>query len=158
MVALLAMFLAAPEAHALGVGTSVGLGTGDFASGGLFLPSLDLHFEPFVLQIHAMEFLNSVADDDLFIGANLYGEAMSADFKGPWKGTVQPGAGLDLFIDPTVLRITGEVRVGAQTSSGDGGFGVYVVPALGILVGDNDVIDDPFVAGGALQISAWFGS
>lgn len=150
----IAMVLGASPAHALGVGSSVGVGTG---GPGLFLPSLDLHFEPMLLQIHVMEFFNQIDDNDqLYLGANLYVDAHQADLQGPWSGVVQPGGGLDLFIDPTLMVLTGECRLGAESANEAGGFGLYVVPALGIAFGDG--VDGDLLAGGALQISAWFGN
>ncbi|HHO53147.1 MAG TPA: hypothetical protein ENK18_20300 [Deltaproteobacteria bacterium] len=150
----IAMMLGSSPAQAVGVGSSVGVGT---TGPGLFLPSLDFHFDPILLQIHVMEFFNQIDDNDqLYLGANLYVDAHQADLKGPWSGVVQPGGGLDLYIDPTIMVLTGECRLGAQTATEAGGLGVYVVPSLGIAFGDN--IDGDLLAGGALQISAWFGN
>ncbi len=146
------LLAAASPAWAVGVGSSVGA---QFGNTGGFLPSLDLHFDPFVLQIHVLEFVNELTEEDVRLGANFYGTAHATAFEGPWQGVVQPGVGLDIYADPFRLDLTGEVRLGAQTANERGGFGIYVVPALGLRIDDND---DPLLAGGAVQISAWFGS
>lgn len=153
----------ASPAWAVGVGSSFGIGGGgwfgnpfDFGFGlGAqgFGPSLDLVFDPVVLQIHALELVDAAADGDLFVGANVYVSVHEAPVGGPFLGVVQPGASIDFWGDPGVLAIAGECRLGAQAVEG-AGFGVYVVPSLGIAVGDGDA--DLF-GGGALQFSAWFG-
>lgn len=141
-------------AHAAGVGTSVGV----FArSTGGFVPSLDLHFEPVLIQIHVGEFLRELSEEEVQLGANFYITAAEAGLPGSLTAVVQPGAGLDLFADPSVFRITGECRVGAQLASDRGGFGLYVVPAFGFALGEG-APDNQFIVGGAVQISAWLGS
>lgn len=142
------------SAQAAGVGTSVGV----LARGqGGFSPSLDLHFEPVLLQIHVGEFLRELSEEEVQLGANIYFTAAEAGLPGSISAVVQPGAGLDLFVDPTVVRITAECRVGGQLASDQGGFGIYVVPAVGLSLGEG-APDNAFIVGGALQISAWLGN
>jgi hypothetical protein len=156
------LFLVAPQAHAFGVGT-----TGGFSTGGVldpfdlagafgsrsFAPTLDLHFDPVLVQIHVLEFVDLVADGEVFLGGNLYVNVHDASVGGPWAGVIQPGASVDLIADPVILALAGECRFGFQ-AEGDMGFGVYVVPALGVVAGDGD---GELYGGGTLQISVWAG-
>lgn len=161
--ALLLGLSAASPAWAVGVGSTyafggLGLGGNAFDLGlGLgyqgFGPSLDLHFEPFVIQIHVLELITTVADSELYLGANGYYQVHEADLGGAMTGVVQPGVSLDLWGDPTIIAIAAECRLGGQLKSA-AGLGVYVVPSFGIVAGDGDA---ELFGGGALQISAWFG-
>ncbi len=150
----------ASNAHAVGFGTTAGFGVDSFGGGPLdvglgfgfgFAPSLDLYFEPVVLQIHVLETLDLAVDDTLFAGANVYVGVHEGDIGGGWQGVVQPGGSLDLFLDPVVMSLAGECRFGIQAANAMG-FGIYVVPGLGVIAGDGD---GELYAGGALQISAW---
>ena len=154
---------AASPAWAVGVGSSFGIGGGGwfgnpfdfgfgFGSQG-FGPSLDLVFDPVVLQLHVLELVDAVADEEVYLGGNVYVTVHDAPVGGPFLGVVQPGASVDLFGDPTIIAVAGECRLGAQAVEG-AGLGIYVVPSLGIVAGDGEA--DLF-GGGALQVSAWFG-
>ena len=163
------MLVAAPAANA-GVGTSLGLGSGnllglqndlaDFVRfGGYpanagFLPSLDYRADPVVLQFHVLELIDELAEGDVYLGANFYYDLTSAGgpVAGSWKGAVQPGVSLDLFGNPLVIALMGEMRVGVEAQSAMG-FGIYVVPSIGVGVGDRE---SALLTGGALQISAWW--
>ena len=54
-----------------------------------------------------------------------------------------------------VLVLTAESQFGIETSGAEAGFGLYVVPAFGVAVGDDQT---DLVTAGTLQISVWFGS
>lgn len=162
---VLALCFVASDAWAVGVGSTAAIGTGGFDLGlglggggdvstGGFAPSLDLHFSPVHLQIHLLEFTEALSQEDIFVGVNMYFDAVSSQVAGPWIGVVQPGFGLDLYGDPVTIALTGQCRLGPE-ASGSASFGVYVVPAVGILVADGDL---EWIAGGSLQLSAWFGS
>ncbi|MEO0588384.1 MAG: hypothetical protein AAF078_12185 [Planctomycetota bacterium] len=149
-------------ANAAGFGSSVGFTPRD--GPGSFFPSFDVHADPIILQIHALEFLDSLTDDQVYFGANLYFDAGRRSIgRNGFEGVVQPGISLDIAADPGTLVFLGECRVGFEHTSDGGGFGIYAVPALGVGVGEPDVIpgiddDSPLVVGGALQISAWLGN
>ncbi|MEZ4235877.1 MAG: hypothetical protein R3F59_06880 [Myxococcota bacterium] len=145
----LALGVEAP-AFAFGLGSSVGIGFGDSAG---FPPSFDLVLDPAIIQIHVLQTLDAAVDDQLYLGANVYFEAEIAPVGGPWYATVQPGFSLDLLGDPTTVVVAAEARLGLAAED-DAGFGVYVVPALGISASDGNT---DLLAGGALQISVWFG-
>jgi hypothetical protein len=160
-------------AHAFEMGTTIGLGGGlDLGEGpgGLaFPPSLDLYFEPIVLQIHVLDTLNAAFDEDLYVGANLYvhvaeqpvgggkaGEPRGRQAAGRTAGcqaVIQPGASLDIWGDPTSIGVAVESRFGAQVKE-TAGFGFYLVPALGFVTSGGRA--EPF-AGGTLQLAVWYG-
>ena len=164
--AVLMGLAAASPAWAVGVGSSFGTGGfgigaftgGDFNLGdGLgyqgFGPSLDLHFSPIVLQLHVLELFQNASDGDLYIGANGYYQAYEAPIAGSVVGVVQPGLSVDFFGDPVIMALGAECRLGAQAAEAAGA-GIYIVPAVGLVIGDGDV---DIYAGGALQFSVWFG-
>ncbi len=159
---MLMMAMAMATAEAAGFGSSVGITPR--GGPGVFWPSFDVHADPIVLQIHALEFLDSLTDDQVYFGANLYFDAGRRAFgRNGFEGVVQPGISLDIAANPATLVLLGECRVGFEHSTDGGGFGVYAVPALGVGVGEPDLVpgvddDSPLVVGGALQISAWLGS
>lgn len=146
--------LAVPaSAQAFGLGTTIaGFGFDDGFGSGAFRPSFDLVFDPVIVQIHALDTLNSAFDDQLYLGADVLVNVATVPIAGPWSGVVQPGGGVDLLADPDIIGISGECRFGIQAQE-QAGFGVYVVPALGFVSGDGG---SDLYAGGALQISAWF--
>lgn len=154
------------SAHALGVGTTYSLGSGlpwdlgpfldvgAIGTSGGFLPSLDLHPGNVTVQIHALETLQVLANEELFLGANCFFGVVEQPNTGAALGVVEPGFGVDLWADPFVLIPTFETRIGVKVP-GSMSWGVYAVPALGVAISDNDT--DIVIAGG-LQFSAWFGS
>ena len=162
MFAAALLLLSAP-AHAVGIGSTAGIGTGGLFSGATFFdfrgssfaPTLDIHANPVLVQIHVLEFTEALVDEEeLYLGANVLFAAHEGALTGPWLGVVEPGFGVDLWAtDPMWIGLTGQCRLGAQVQEA-AGFGVYVVPELGLGISDGDV---DWVAGGTLQVSAWFG-
>ncbi|MEN0063136.1 MAG: hypothetical protein AAGA48_13355 [Myxococcota bacterium] len=150
------------SAQAAGFGSSVGITPR--GGPGAFYPSFDVHADPIVLQIHALEFLDGLTNDQVYFGANLYFDAGRRTIgRSRFEAVVQPGVSVDIVAEPGTLVVLGEARVGMEIPSADGGFGIYVVPALGVGVGEPDVLpgigdDGPLIVGGALQISAWLGN
>jgi hypothetical protein len=147
---LAAGMLLPTEARALGIGSSLAFGFGEGING--FPPSFDLVIDPATVQIHALQTIDAAFDDQLYLGANAYFEVEIAPIAEPWYATVQPGFSLDLIGDPTTVIIAGEARLGIVADN-DAGFGVYVVPALGIAASDGE---SELLAGGTLQVSVWF--
>ena len=84
---------AASPAWAVGVGSSFGIGGGGwfgnpfdfgFGLGGQgFGPSLDLVFDPVVLQLHVLELVDAAADGDAFLGANVLGRQLLTNHQKP---------------------------------------------------------------------------
>jgi hypothetical protein len=162
---LILSLLLTTSAHAVGIGSTAGLGTGglfvfdgDFFGLGSslgFAPTLDIHANPVLIQIHVLEFTEALIDaEDIYLGANVLFAAHEAPLAGPWLGVVEPGFGIDLYAaNDTAVAITGQCRLGAQVQEA-AGLGVYVVPEVGIGITDGDA---DWIAGGTLQVSAWFG-
>lgn len=164
----LTLLACSTNAQAVQVGTSTAFSTSGFVLGNAFdfglgdvfgargfAPSLDLRSSTLHFQFHVLEFLSVLADDGgAFIGANGYYQLHTAPVGGAWMGVVQPGLSVDLWADnDLLLGLAAEARVGVEAAE-DMGFGVYVVPSLGLAVGDGDT---DLIAGGTLQFSAWFG-
>lgn len=156
--------LAAPAWAGVGVGSTLGIGSGvfvfDFTGTAApvgtsvgFRPTLDLYFDDVLLQVHALDTLDMLFDEQIFLGANLYFDLGDAPTRNGWKPVLAPGAGVDLMGDPFFLILTGEARLGLEMQ-GPAGVSFAVVPALGIAVGD---IDTDLVTGGTLQFSGFFG-
>lgn len=163
---LTALFLLASPASAVGFGSTAGVGVagsrfvgdGDFFGlfGGLgFAPTLDIHADPVLVQIHALEFTEALIDaEDIYLGANVLFSVHDAPLGGQWLGVVEPGFGFDVYsAGDTTIALTGQCRLGGQVQDA-AGLGVYVVPEVGIGINDGDA---DWIAGGTLQISAWFG-
>lgn len=151
-VALLA--LALPTPALAGMGTTFYLGAEDANNGflwGGYYPSLDIVTPKVDVQIHVFEFLRRLTQDDFYLGANAYLPIVNMDISGKVTGTVHPGLSVDLSGEPFELGVAGLVRIGAE-SEGRMGAGIYVVPALGFAVVDDDI---DLLLGGTLQFSAW---
>lgn len=164
--AVLAFSLLLPSVASAGVGfgTTMGVGPSQIninlngatvpsLSAGGFLPTLDLHFDTFHLQIHALETIDLLFDEEILLGANGYVDMVQRPVSGSLDAVFAPGAGVDILGDPFTLALTGEAQIGVR-SRGEAGIGVFVVPALGI--GLNDGTSD-LIAAGTLQISVWLG-
>ncbi len=158
------LLLSAPTAHAVGIGSTAAIGVGDRFFGGDFFdlgaglgfaPTLDIHANPVLVQIHVLEFTEALIDDeDIYLGANVLFGVHEAPVGGQWLGVVEPGFGVDLYAaGDTWIGLTGQCRLGAQVQEA-AGLGVYVVPELGLGISDGDA---DWIAGGTLQVSAWFG-
>ncbi|MEQ1504644.1 MAG: hypothetical protein ABMB14_20560 [Myxococcota bacterium] len=141
------------SAHAFGLGSTVGVQTrSDLGTLGPFPPTLDLVFDPVVLQLHLLQTLDAAFDDALVFGANVYVDVGQAPIAGPWVASAQPGGSLFLLGEPDQLVIAGECRLGMQAHEA-AGFGVYLVPALGLATSNGTT---ELFAGGMLQASVWF--
>lgn len=158
------LLLSSAPAHAVGVGTTAGLGTGgwfgdpglfDLGAGLGFAPTLDIHANPVLVQIHVLEFTEALIDaEDVYLGANVLFGVHEAPLGGQWLAVVEPGFGMDIYAaGDTYIQLTGQCRLGGQVQEA-AGLGVYVVPEVGLGLTDGDV---DWIAGGTLQVSAWFG-
>ena len=160
-LALLVLSLAfVPAIAQAGIGTSIGFGSvrtairGPQAANffGSFLPSLDYRADPLHLQFHVLEFVDGIADENIFLGVNGYYEINRQDMSGDWNRVVQPGASVDILQvanAPLFLMVLAESRFGIEAN----GFGVHLVPSFGVLIGDSDT---ELVVGGTLQAGVWF--
>lgn len=144
-----AAVVVANDAHAVGVGTSIAFSQDSFWT---YAPTLDLLFDPVVLQIHLTHTLDEAFRDDLYLGANLVVQVAEAPITDGLSAVFQPGGAMWINGDPTAVSLAAIARVGAE--AGDRArLGVYVVPYLGLTIEDGDT--DVF-ANGAAQLAVSF--
>ena len=138
--------------------------TGYFSSNHM-LPSLDYKNGPLVIQIDALELIESMAQEDMLrLGVNVYQTSIKKKVTENFGGVVQLGGSFDYdqqSDDLSYINVLAAMRMGAQASKGMG-FGIYVVPQIGISMANGDGAE--FVrpdgsmeleVGGQLQISTW---
>jgi hypothetical protein len=167
---MLAATLGMPTtASAVGVGTSVPVsnGLGDLAAlidsfeggGGVrlgyTLPSLDLRFDEFVVQIHALETVVTLANDEvLYLGANAWTPVTSGTLGGQWEAFAGVGGSLDFAIDggDALVQAGPVAPVGVRFGTVPR-VAIYVQPGLYVasIYGDLDVVADA-----QLLTSVWF--
>jgi hypothetical protein len=161
-VALLAALALTPVAASAGVGTTGALGTElsstDNAWGGnwvrgAFWPTLDYRGDPVIVQIHVLEFLAALAQEDVFLGANIHLDLIEGAAMGQARGVIQPGVSVDILGDPFVLALGATGRFGFETGS-NVNVGAYIGPVLGLAFDDGDV---GLLTGGSVQFSFWVG-
>lgn len=130
--------------------SSAGLGGGTVWGLGANYPSLDIYAGEFVIQLHVLELVQGLTDSTIYLGANAQKTVLAAP-AGLLDGVVQPGISLDVVSDTgsnsTVLQAGGLVRLGVESKKSMG-FGIYVVPELGLSLVDGEV---DLLTGGTLQ-------
>ncbi len=150
----------------VGVGTSapVSTGIGDLAAlidgdaapaVGFALPSLDLKFDEFVLQIHALEMVTALANDEvIYLGANGWIPVTSGTLGGQWEAFAGVGGSLDLAVDSgdALIQVGPVAPLGVRFGTTPR-VGLYVQPGLYVasVYGDVDVVADA-----QLIASVWF--
>lgn len=142
-----------PAAHA---GFGVTAGTGGYADGTSWVPSLDWRANGILVQMHLLDQLAPLATGGDFypnIGADVTVVAVKKKIAAEIEGVVMPGGGIRVTGGGSLgWNVMGEARFGMEMKQGMG-FGVYVVPALGVT---NLASGDVGVNyGGAVQISVW---
>ncbi len=147
-------------AHALGYGTSYGIGAevsgrGYYAAPFGTWPSLDLYLHSVTLQLHPLELVHGIMQDDIQLGANAYFAGRSFATGTALEGVIMPGASFDLAadtdFDPLDLALMAEGRAGLQAADAMG-FGIYLVPGLGIALADGDF---ELMLGGRVELAIW---
>jgi len=150
----------------VGVGTSAPLST-DFgalaalfdgdgvAPSGFVLPSLDLRFDEFVLQIHALETVTALANDEVvYLGANGWIPVTNGTLGGQWEAFAGVGGSLDLAIDSgdAFIQVGPVAPLGVRFGTTPR-VALYVQPGLYVasVYGDLDVVADARLLG-----SVWF--
>lgn len=129
------------------------------------LPSIDYKSGPLVVQVDALELIQSLGQEDqLRLGVNLYQTTIKKKVTEEFGGVVQFGGSLDFdqqSQDLKYINVMGAMRMGAQASKGMG-FGIYVVPQIGLSMANGDAADVvrpdstmELELGGQLQISTW---
>ncbi len=129
------------------------------------LPSIDYKSGPLVVQVDVLELLQSMGiEDQLRFGVNVYQTTIKKKVTEEFGGVVQFGGSLDydqFSQDLKYINIMAAMRMGAQASKGMG-FGIYVVPEIGVSMANGDGADVvrpdstmELELGGQLQISTW---
>ncbi|MDG1478960.1 MAG: hypothetical protein P8R54_05180 [Myxococcota bacterium] len=129
------------------------------------LPSIDYKSGPLVVQVDALELIESLGQEDqLRLGFNVYQTSIKKKVTEEFGGVVQFGGSLDFdqqSQDLSYINVMAGMRMGAQAAKGMG-FGIYVVPQIGLSVANGDAADVvrpdstmELELGGQLQISTW---
>ncbi len=160
ILALFTLLSLPGTAHALGYGTSYGIGLESSSRGyyvspfGIY-PSLDLYSDGALVQLHPLELVQGITQDDIWLWANAYFPGPTFSTGTGLEGTIMPGASFDLRADtdfkPLYLALMAEGRMGVQTAEAMG-VGVYVVPGLGLALADGDF---EVMLGGRVEIAIW---
>ena len=162
------LLTALPLTANAGFGVTAALGTienstnTDYFTGQHLYPTLDYKSGPILVQVAALDLLNTLASDDediLLFGLNGYYQIGKGKINDNLMGVRQVGASLDyeqLGEDITFTTLLASLRMGAQ-ASGKMGVGLYVVPQLGINMASEDAREDSMelAVGGQVQLSVW---
>lgn len=151
----LTLLALAPGAAFAGVGTTAY--AGGYVDGTGWLPSLDVRQSGVLVQIHLLDQLipfTAGGDFQFDTGVDVTYGVVKKKIAGDVEGVIMPGGGLALRgpTDSLGWNLMAEARMGMEMKQG-AGFGVYVVPALGVTnmvqgkVGLN--------VGGTTQIEFW---
>ena len=131
------------------------------------LPSFDIKNKQMNFQIDLLETIESLMQDDMMhLGVNFNYTTIKGQLNDTtnWQGIVAPGVSFDYSQygeDLSYIDLIANIRMGAQTSAKDFGFGVYVVPGLGLSAATGDGAEfmhedeTQLAVGGALQVSIW---
>jgi hypothetical protein len=159
MMPLVVAALSVPlPAFAVDFGTSIGLGVeySENGSAGLRnLPTLDLRFPSFIVQVHVLETLLALGGETVVLGANAYLPLLeNRELAGPVEVAVQPGLSVDVAAGnvPFTINLGATARFGVEVA-GDVGAGLYIVPVVGVSLLDGDA---GLFGGGVLEASVWF--
>lgn len=171
LVALVAIF--APGLAHAGFGATAHLG--GLSDGTSWAPSLDWRAKGFLVQVKLIDTIGSITDDHLDVGAAFSGVAAKRKIADQIEGVMMPGGRVTYYgfigdlgdaaskgkVQSGGFSLTGEFRMGMEMKD-KMGFGVYVVPQIGISnrLGVGTVAEDEselgLAYGGGLEVSAWF--
>ena len=151
IVALAALY--APFAQA---GIGVTAGGGQYLDGTSWFPSIDWRDNGVLVQMHLLDQLQPIATGGKFypnLGVDVSFVAVKKKIAEEVEGVVMPGGGVRVSgSDPLGWNVMFESRFGMEMKKGMG-FGVYVVPALGVTNGVTGDVGLNY--GGGVQISVW---
>lgn len=146
-------FLVAPKAEA-GVGMTANLG--GWTDGTYWLPSIDYRAKGLLVQVHALDLINGIKGGGFALntGADVTYVVVKKQIAPEIEGVLMPGAGIRVVDQGDIgFNFMAQARMGMEMKKGMG-FGVYVVPGLGISnIGTGDI---GVATGGGVQISSWF--
>lgn len=125
-------------------------------------PTLDYKQGPYLVQVAALDLINTMGQDDeniLKFGLNGYYQIGKGKVSENVMGVRQLGLSLDydqLGEDITFTTLLAGLRMGAQ-SSGKMGVGVYVIPQIGVNLASEDAREESMelAVGGQIQLSVW---
>ena len=145
-------------AHA-GVGltwyTGPSFGSKGIWSNPMSLPTIDIHNEQMLIQLHALDLVAWLPAKEIALGGDMFMTTRHLKVNEDIGGVIAPGGGLDILTDTgfNAFYVDGQakLRMGAQTQKGMG-FGIYVVPGIGLGMGGGEL---DFLYSGQLQISIW---
>ncbi len=138
-----------------GIGTTASMAA--TTDGTAWMPSLDYRSSGWLVQVHALDLIAGLPDRLINTGVDVTTIAIKKKVATDIEGVVMPGGGARLYADTSFdtvgFNVLAQARIGAEVKQGMG-FGVYVVPQLGV---SNLVTGKVgLTAGGGLQVSAWF--
>lgn len=154
LLALAALSLALVPTAEAGIGTTGWMG--GYTDGTTWFPSFDYRAKGVLVQVHALDLLNGIQPGGFALntGVDVTYVAVKKKIAPDIEGVVMPGAGVRVAdVSEIRFNLMAQGRVGMEMKQG-AGFGVYVVPALGVsnlLTGDVGL-----ATGGTIQVSAWF--
>lgn len=169
--ALLAASL--PSAAFAGIGATASLG--GLTDGTAWAPSLDWREKGIHVSLQAFDTIGGLTEDRLNLGLGAAFVAVKRQIAPEVEGTFSPGARVRYLqymgdtgeaLDKAKLQssgfnVTGEFRMGMEMKKGMG-FGVYVVPQLGvsnlftIATTPADDAEIGLTYGGGVEVSVWF--
>jgi len=146
--------LLAPASAFAGVGTTAHLTAA--TDGTSWVPSLDYRAKGILVQVHLLDTFGSMAAGGKFglnTGVDVTYAALKKQVAAETEGVIMPGGSIRIADQGDIgFNVLAQMRMGAEMKKGMG-FGIYVVPQLGIsTLGGGDV---HLAYGGGLQVSAW---
>jgi hypothetical protein len=154
LIAALSALLVASPAWA-GVGATASMTAA--SDGTAWAPSIDYRGGGWLVQVHALDLIGGLPSKMINTGVDVTTVAVKRKVAADVEGVVMPGGSARLAADTGFnavgFNLLAQARMGAEIKQGMG-FGVYVVPQIGI---SNIATGKVSLAyGGGLQVSAWF--
>ncbi len=129
-----------------------GFGYADYA----VLPTLDVRWKEFTLQLHVLDLLGQLLiNEDIIVAGNGWYHLVKSPMPGKATAVLQPGGQLELGAVNEQLLMTVLLggRGGVELGEGKGGFGVYALPYVGVQQANDDLAS---IVGGQMQISVFY--
>lgn len=157
LVLLFACGLAALAPRAAHAGVGFSAGGYAYTDGTSFAPSIDYRAKGILVQVHLLDLLAGPAAGGSFglnTGADVTYAAISRKCAPEVEGVFMPGIGVHVADHGGIgFNAMAKARFGAEMKKGVG-FGMYVVPAIGISTLATGSVAPSY--GGGVEVSAWF--
>ncbi|MFN7147127.1 MAG: hypothetical protein ACK4YP_25385 [Myxococcota bacterium] len=154
-LAALALGLGLSTPASAGIGTTAGIGSSGSGELTFVAPTLDYRGGGVLVQLHALDLIGKLPNKYLDLGVGVSGIAFKRKVGADVEGVIMPGGVARIYTDTGFNALSWNVgaqaRFGAEMKQGFG-FGVYVVPMLGVSNFSGKVGPS---YGGTLQVSAW---